>query len=104
MCVSQLLDLGKKYDVNRRYLDEQTAERELERDEFHRNMEDLHSKLEEMKKDKERLDEIISNQKMELDDYEMRLKDASEYEHEMIVKAEKDEEELKSAVNKVKLI
>jgi chromosome segregation ATPase len=76
-------------------------ERELERDEFHRTKEDLEAKIEEINKDKERLEDVISNLKMEQDDCEMRLKDAAEFEQELIGKAEKAEDELKSAIDKV---
>jgi len=90
--------------VNRRYLEEQTADRELERDEFHRNMEDMQVQLEDLRRDKERLDDIISNQKLEMDDYDIRLKEATENEQELLGRSEQDKDELKSTIDKVRLL
>jgi len=76
-------------------------EREQERDEFQRNITELTDKFEETKKEKEKLENLISFQKLEFNDYEIRLKDTSEVEQELAIRAEKTEEELKSAVDKV---
>ena len=54
-----------------------------------------------MKKEKDRLEILISNQKTELEDYEIRLKETIETQNEVLNRNDRVEDELKSAVEKV---
>lgn len=76
-------------------------EREHERDEYHREIEKRDLRIEDLRRENEKLQDNVLHQKIELDDFEIRLKDADEVEQELVCKCQKAEEELHSAVDKV---
>lgn len=95
-------DLEKKFAANLRYLEEQTAERELERDDFHRETEALQRKLQEAHREREKLEELVQNQKIDLDEVEQRLREeATRGESRLAARTEKLESELRIAIEKI---
>ncbi len=100
--IHQVADLEKKLEAKCKYIEELTVERETERDEFHRELENSDKKFAELKREKERLEEINAEHLSELNDYEERLKEADEVEQQLVEKSKHSEEELKMAVEKVR--
>jgi len=78
-----------------------TIEREAERDEFQHTIEDLIVRCEDLKKEKERSDKIVLQQKTELEDMMENLVATNRLKDEIIRRSQSSENELKIAVDKV---
>lgn len=83
-------------------MDEQTHDREVERDEFQHTLEVMTNQIEELKRENAKLYEVKKQNAYQIDEYSARLKSAEEDEMEMVQKQEKTEIDLKNAVEKVK--
>ncbi|CAL8083337.1 unnamed protein product [Orchesella dallaii] len=97
----KLFDMEKKFDSNKRYLEEQTHDREVEREEFQQTLVSLQNQIEEVKKENGRLFEVNKQHVYQIEEYAGRLKNAEEDELELIQKQEKTENELKTTVEKI---
>lgn len=96
-----MTDLERKLRAQRKFLDEMTTEREQEREEFQRSIKDLSFKYEETRKEKERLESVADNLRMEVMDLEDVLHQKELVEHELVDKIQISEIELKRAIDKV---
>jgi hypothetical protein len=80
-----------------------TLEREVERDEYHRTIEELIHRCEELKKEKEKSDQVMMQQKSDMEDMMESLVSTSRLKEEIMRRSQASESELQVAVDKVRI-
>lgn len=94
--------MEKKFEANKRYLEEQTHDRESEREEFQQMSELMQNQLEELKKDNAKLMEENKLIMYQIDDLTTRLSSSEDNELDLTQKWEKTKVELQSSCDKVR--
>ncbi|XP_055853886.1 pericentrin isoform X5 [Episyrphus balteatus] len=94
---SQIDTADKQLKATRQFLEDQAAERELERDEFLREIE----KLKTLIRDKEKERNSFENASKEVDNLELQIKDLTQKYTECSAKKDKFEVELKASIDKI---
>lgn len=98
---SQFRDLEKKFEANKRYMDELTHDRELEREEFQQLCSEHQIQIEELRRDNAKFMEEKKQLIYQIEDLTTRLQQSEVNGMEIVQKLEKSDGELKLAVEKV---
>ncbi|XP_046808670.1 golgin subfamily B member 1 isoform X2 [Lucilia cuprina] len=94
---SQIITADKQLKATRQFLDEQAAEREQERDEFMKEIENLKAQL----RDKEKERSSYANASEEVENLETQIRDLTQKLQESSTKRDKFEVELKASIDKI---
>ncbi|XP_065360071.1 A-kinase anchor protein 9 isoform X3 [Calliphora vicina] len=94
---SQIITADKQLKATRQFLDEQAAEREQERDEFMKEIENLKAQL----RDKEKERSSYANASEEVEHLETQIRDLTQKLQESTSKRDKFEVELKASIDKI---